>query len=175
MRKNIIIAASGLLTSLLILKIYIDSRPDYGIKSRWKKLLLHNLVPDNVPKISVKDALAKKEFVLFLDARSKEEYNISHIEGARFVGYREFRLEALNDVPKNQPLIAYCSIGKRSGEVGQKLMEAGYKNVQNLYGGVFEWVNSGYPVIDSEGKPTNKVQAYSKLWSKWLTRGEKVY
>jgi rhodanese-related sulfurtransferase len=175
MQKKVIITASGLLATLLFLKIYIDTLPDYGIKSRWKKLLLHNAVTDDVPKISVQDAQAKKEEALFLDTRSKEEYNVSHIEGARFVGYREFNLATLEGIPKSQPVITYCSIGKRSGEIGRKLIEAGYKNVHNLYGGLFEWINQGHLVVDTANTPTEKVHPFDRTWGKWLEKGDKVY
>ena len=46
----------------------------------------------------------------------------------------------------------YCSIGKRSEKVTQKLKKAGYNNVSNLYGGIFEWVNQGNEVVDTNNK-----------------------
>ena len=54
-------------------------------------------------------------------------------------------------------------------------MQAGYSNVKNLYGGIFEWKNEGHPVYDSEGKETEKVHAFSKHWGKLLKEGKKVY
>lgn len=162
------------MATLLTLKLITDRMPDYGIKRGWKKLVLHILVPDEVPKISVSRAQAIKDSVIFLDTRSTEEYTISHIEGARFVGYNEFDAASLKDIPKDQAIITYCSIGKRSGEIGKKLIAAGYQTVQNLYGGVFEWVNNGYKVVNAKEKPTEKVHIFSKYWSKWLERGEKV-
>lgn len=149
--------------------------PDYGIQSWWKKLLLQTIVPADVQKISVLDAAANRENALFLDTRAKEEFKVSHIEGARYVGYNEFNLDNLKNIPKEQPIITYCSIGKRSGEVGKKLRDAGYTNVQNLYGGIFEWINKGYPVVDAENQPTKKVHAYNKLWGAWLKKSDKVY
>ncbi|RYF52680.1 MAG: rhodanese-like domain-containing protein, partial [Cytophagaceae bacterium] len=35
--------------------------------------------------------------------------------------------------------------------------------------------NQGNPVVDSTGKPTRRVHAYSRTWGIWLNRGEKVY
>ena len=54
-------------------------------------------------------------------------------------------------------------------------MKAGYTNVYNLYGGIFEWKNKNFIVIDSEEKETNKVHTYNRDWSKWLKKGEKVF
>lgn len=117
----------------------------------------------------------KEKTPFFFDTRAKEEFKVSHIAGARFAGYKEFTLDSMKDIPKEQPIILYCSIGKRSGEIGEKLIDAGYTNVQNLYGGIFEWINKGYPVVDTENKPTNKIHAYNKIWGAWLKKGNKVY
>ena len=57
----------------------------------------------------------------------------------------------------------------------EKLKAAGYRNVRNLYGSIFEWVNQDNPVVDNQGKPTQKVHAYSRTWGVWLNKGEKVY
>lgn len=143
--------------------------------SVWKRLILQKLVTDKVPKVSAREAHAAKATVLFLDTRSKDEYNISHIEGARLIEYPHFSLHAVGDLSKEQPLIVYCSIGKRSGEIGEKLLSAGFTHVKNLYGGLFEWINQGYGVVDAEGRETDQVHTYSQSWGNWLKRGKKVY
>lgn len=111
---------------------------------------------------------------LLLDIRSLAEYKVSHLKGARLAAYDDFDVSQLKDVPKETPVIVYCSVGYRSEKVGEQLQQAGYDNVQNLYGGIFGWVNQGYPVYNKSGK-TNKVHAYSKTWGIWLQEGEKVY
>lgn len=138
------------------------------------KILLNTLYKKNVPLISCKEA-RETDAALYLDTRTRQEFKVSHIPGARWVGYEEFSLDRVKDIDKQAPLIVYCSIGVRSEKVGHQLKEAGYTNVQNLYGSIFEWVNQGYPVVDMKGKPTNKVHAYSRAWGVWLQRGEKVY
>lgn len=111
---------------------------------------------------------------LLLDTRQQEEYNVSHLAGAKLVDYESFQAEQLQQVPKDTPIILYCSVGYRSERVGEELKAAGYTNVRHLYGGLFEWVNQGQPVYNSKGK-TNKVHAYSRSWGIWLQKGEKVY
>jgi hypothetical protein len=76
---------------------------------------------------------------------------------------------------KSIPLVVYCSVGVLSEDIGEKLEALGYTNVKNLYGGIFEWKNKGYPVIDNNGKDTRKVHAYNKRWGQLLTNAEKVY
>ena len=53
--------------------------------------------------------------------------------------------------------------------------KAGYTNVFNLYGGIFEWKNNDFQVVDTLGKSTEKVHAFNKSWEKWLKKVEKVY
>jgi rhodanese-related sulfurtransferase len=106
---------------------------------------------------------------IFLDAREIEEYNISHIPQARYIGYNSFDIKSIKDIPKNKQIIVYCSIGYRSEKIGEKLMKAGYLHVYNLYGSIFEWANRSLPLLDKSGKRTNLVHTYNKQWSKFVT------
>ena len=137
------------------------------------KQMLDTLLKHTVKEISPQDAANKKK-AIFLDARKLDEYNVSHISRAIRVGYSDFSLDKLPVVKKNTPIIVYCSVGYRSEKVSEKLLAAGYTNVQNLYGGIFEWVNEGKPVEDSTG-PTPNVHAFNKDWGKWLQKGTKKY
>jgi len=117
------------------------------------------------------------ENVIILDTRSYEEYKISHINEAIYVGYDDFKISDFkNQFPdKQQHYVVYCSIGVRSEDVGLQLKAAGYENVQNLFGGIFEWKNHNYPVFDLQNKVTDSIHAYSKKWGAYLKRGIKVY
>ncbi|WP_297794049.1 rhodanese-like domain-containing protein [uncultured Eudoraea sp.] len=131
---------------------------------------------ESVPYISVADMQNLSNHVI-LDARELEEFKVSHLKNAVWIGYDDFKLENVvkNYSDKNLNFIVYCSIGVRSENIGEKLLEAGYLNTRNLYGGIFEWTNQGYPVYNAQGKETKKVHAYGKLWGKYLTKAEKVY
>ena len=100
---------------------------------------------------------------------------MSHLPNARWVGYDDFALDRVKDIPKAANVVTYCSVGYRSDKIGDKLKAAGYGNVHNLYGSLFEWVNQGNPVVDNTGKPTSRVHAFSRSWGIWLKKGEKVY
>lgn len=144
------------------------------INSKAYATMLDALYKKTVPLMSV-ETLQKQPGAILLDTRTKEEYNVSHLPGARWVGYDEFELNRVANVPKDGNIVVYCSVGYRSEKVGEKLLAAGYQHVHNLYGSLFEWVNEGNPVVDGQGKPTQRVHAYSRLWGIWLKRGEKVY
>lgn len=131
---------------------------------------------NTVTYISV-DELKSLNGVALLDTRKKEEYIISKIENAIWVGHKKFRIDSVQKIipNKNTPIIVYCSIGVRSENIGEKLLQAGYSNVKNLYGGIFEWKNKGNPVFDNQNNQTEKVHAFSKHWGKLLTNAEKIY
>jgi len=131
----------------------------------------------SIPYISVQELAMQNTEVFILDAREFSEYNVSHLKKAVFVGYNNFNtdtvLKTIKD--KNQKIVVYCSLGIRSEDIAEQLKKAGYTNVYNLYGGIFEWKNNDFPVFDTNEKETEKIHAFSKQWSKWLTKGKKVY
>lgn len=131
----------------------------------------------NVPYISVETLAMLKSDAILLDAREQKEYDVSHLEDAVYVGYNKFNLKkTIPKLPKdkNTKIVVYCSLGIRSETVAHKLINAGYTNVYNLYGGIFKWKNSDFQVVDTLGQPTEKVHAFDKKWGKWLKKGEKV-
>jgi rhodanese-related sulfurtransferase len=134
---------------------------------------INKILQRDVKEVKAAEA-AKVNKTLFLDTRTPEEYKVSHIKNARFENYEDFNVSSLASVPRDTPIIVYCAVGYRSEKVTKKLTDAGFKNVTNLYGGIFEWVNNGYPVVDSNG-PTKKVHAYNKIWGRWLVNADKVY
>ncbi len=141
------------------------------------KHLLQKYNTESIPYISVNQLLKQQEKVVLLDAREKKEFEISHLKNTYFVGYTNFSLkETLKKIPnKKSKIVVYCSLGIRSEDIAEKLKVAGYTNILNLYGGIFEWKNKGNPVFDSNEKATDNIDVFSKEWSKWLLKGTKVY
>lgn len=109
-----------------------------------------------------------------IDTREQEEYDISHIPGAHYASYSDFDIEPYLDLPRDTTVVVYCSIGYRSEKIGEKLQKAGFENVYNLYGSLFEWANQGYEMEDQDGKTTNTVHTYNKQWSKWVNDDGKI-
>ena len=129
----------------------------------------------SVPYIEASSFLAEQPCLIF-DTREKEEYMVSHIPGALWVGYSTFEMDSLKrHYPKDTTIVVYCSVGIRSENIGEELIEHGFTDVHNLYGGIFEWKNLGRPVVDSLGNDTENVHAYSKYWGHLLTQANKVY
>ena len=101
---------------------------------------LKSLNNESVPYIQG-DALFGMHHITLLDARELEEFEVSHLKDAIWVGAKAFKTDSVSAIikDKNTAIVVYCSIGVRSEKIGEKLIAAGYTNVKNLYGGIFEW------------------------------------
>jgi len=134
---------------------------------------------NNVPYISATELrmLQAQENVIIIDSREQKEFDVSHISSAIFVGYDHFSMEEFSEtIPeKDTPIVVYCTLGIRSEITADKLVKAGYTNVRNLYGGICEWKNKDFKVIDSTNTETQNVHTFNKQWSKWLLHGKQVY
>ncbi len=122
----------------------------------------------SVPVIDAEELLPIKDEVYIFDAREKEEYQLSHIPGAKYIGYNSIDWSVLENVPKEADIVVYCSIGYRSEKVAEKIRDKGFDKVKNLYGSIFEWANRGYELEDKNGQSTKSIHTYNKKWSKWV-------
>ena len=104
---------------------------------------------------------------LLLDARTLEEYRVSHLLNAKPVPNN---LQDLIDggIDLATPIVVYCSVGYRSAAIARRLQAIGYQNVFNLNGSIFQWVNENRSVY-REGKKVNKVHPYDKFWQYLLS------
>ena len=152
----------------LLLVLTISARPD--------KLFIasQELIQKTVPIVSTEKLAQeidgeKNVSVVLLDTREKNEYEVSHLARARWVGYKGFKLESVKDLEKDAEIVVYCSIGYRSEKVGEKLKAAGFTNVRNLFAGIFAWANEGRYMENKDGVKTQAVHGYDEEWSKYLS------
>lgn len=161
---------------LILLAVFlVASSPLFFGQARNKayRIMLGGLLKHTVPEIDIPSALQTEGAVL-LDTREPGEYEVSHIEGALNVGFDHFDLQSVAHIPKDTPVIVYCSVGFRSEKIAEKMIGNGFTAVSNLYGGIFEWVNEGHTVV-CNGAPTSRVHAFDRIWGIWLRRGDRVY
>lgn len=140
--------------------------------------MLKSVYSHTVPviKSSVLDSLMNNDQKpILLDIRSKEEFEVSHLNDARFIDYDHFRKEEVKNLLKSMPVVVYCSVGYRSEKIGEELQEMGFKDVRNLYGGIFLWKNEGFQVVNKNNLPTDSVHTYNKTWAVWLDKAIKVF
>lgn len=126
---------------------------------------IHREFPD-VPRMQTSELAdlldkSKGQRPLLLDVRTKAEFDVSHLAGAT-------RVEPGADVskltlPKDKPIVTYCSVGYRSAAMAKKLRDHGYTHVTNLEGSIFRWANENRPLVH-DGQPTDKVHPYNAVW-----------
>ena len=104
---------------------------------------------------------------VLLDVRTEDEWNVSHLPGARRVEPNASSEKATAGMPKETPIVTYCAVGYRSGALATKLRAAGFTSVRNLEGSIFQWANEHRPLV-REDEPVTIVHPYSSLWGRLL-------
>src|SRR4030042_4970879 len=92
--------------------------------------------------------LQKKEPIVLLDIREKEEIALGYIEGATFLlqGLLGEKVETL--LPdKNVSVVVYCAGGIRSLAAAKLMREKGYSRVFSMAKGIDGWRAAGYEVL----------------------------
>lgn len=160
---------------ILLLGLMLIAIACFGqVRSSAFRMMLRGLLKHSVPEIGVQEAAHDSASLVFLDAREPQEFAVSHLKGAIFAGYEHFELAQLPPLDRSKHIVVYCSVGYRSEKITEKLNAAGFTHVSNLYGGIFEWVNQGFPVYNAAG-PTQEVHGFDHTWGVWLRKGKKVY
>ncbi len=104
---------------------------------------------------------------ILIDVRSADEFAVSHLRGARRLDPKAENLLSLNDLPRDTPVVTYCSVGIRSSAMARRLLRAGFTNVANLDGSIFAWANEGRTVYRRD-QPVSEVHPYNALWGRLL-------
>ena len=104
---------------------------------------------------------------LLLDVRTPEEWKVSHLSGARHAEPKAAVESVTAGISKETPIVTYCAVGYRSAEMAKRLRAAGFTNVHNLEGSIFEWANEHRPLV-RDGQPVSIVHPYDALWGRLL-------
>lgn len=126
----------------------------------------------SVPSVTT-DSLAHRladetaDRLVLLDARSPEEYAVSHLPGARRIDPTATRFPELDSLSRSTPIVVYCSVGYRSARVAKRLRQQGFVDVTNLAGSIFRWANDGHRVVRN-GVPVSAVHPYNQVWGALL-------
>jgi len=103
---------------------------------------------------------------VILDARTQEEFLVSHLGGAiRIDPYRPI-LRPIRSFPKDTAIVVYSSVGYRGARLADFLARQGYGNVVVLDGSIFQWANEGRTVVRDD-RPAKQVHPYDGRWG-WL-------
>jgi adenylyltransferase/sulfurtransferase len=108
------------------------------------KAVVEAAVVDGIPQISVEELKRKldaKEDVFVLDVREPHEVPIANLGAPLIpVGELEKRVGELA-AQKDREIVVHCRSGSRSQKAALILKNAGFKNVENLAGGILAWAD----------------------------------
>ena len=100
---------------------------------------------------------------LLLDARTRVEYQVSHLRDAVSDDATRPSLRPLRGHATNDPIVVYGSVGYRGARLAHWLGSQGFTNVRNLSGGIFLWANEDRPVF-RDTRPVGEVHPYDRRW-----------
>jgi rhodanese-related sulfurtransferase len=141
-----------------------------GIVYRFRTWKLTRTI--DVPKMDWTELSRRQGEVTVVDARDPHEYAVSHLAGSLNIPYKQVRADPaiLQQVPKDRPVVTYCTIGWRSGMVASKLIQAGYSDVYNLKGSLIHWFNMGGTVVKDDGEEVQRIHPFNDDWARYITR-----
>ncbi len=94
--------------------------------------MVRHLSPERV------ESMARSGQALVVDVREGSEYRTGHIPRSKHISLGQL-LQRLREVPKDKTVVVVCRSGSRSSRAVEMLMEAGYRNVYNMSGGMQRW------------------------------------
>ena len=154
----------GILAISLVLPIGCIEAEDTGSNIAKVDALYRKSKLDfpQVPDISAAELIEKMktEKIILVDGREEAERRVSMIPGA--ISVLDFEDDI--DTYAGAAVVAYCTIGDRSGHYTQELRARGI-DAYNLKGGVLAWSHSGGTFVDGRGVETNRVHVYGPKWN----------
>ena len=100
------------------------------------------------------------EKIILVDVRSPQERAVSIIPGAISIAEFESNIEQYHQ--NNSLLVAYCTIGYRSGKYAARLSKQGIK-ILNLEGSLLAWSHIQGELVNKTGS-TKKVHVFGRQW-----------
>ncbi|HUY90812.1 MAG TPA: rhodanese-like domain-containing protein [Pirellulales bacterium] len=115
----------------------------------------------SIPEISAAELLERRREsrLAIVDVRKPHEQAVSMIPGA--ISQAEF--EARKDEFRDAPVVAYCTLGFRSGKFVAQLRAEGF-DACNLRGAILAWTHARQPLVDAQGE-TRRVHVYGRKWN----------
>lgn len=145
-------------STVCIMSLTVSSNTETDLQA--KILIKFGELTNNLDiEITSSDELLKldKSDYILIDVRSKEEQEISMLPNA----VTSINFEKNIKKFKGKKLIAYCTIGYRSGQFADKYKKL---KIANLKDGLLAWSHNGGKFMKN-GRETKKVHTYSKKWN----------
>ena len=99
----------------------------------------NNASYEQISQEEAKNIMDTRTDYVIIDARTEEEFESGHIEGAILIPEYEIAQKAPSLIPQKDTLIlVYCRSGRRSKIASEELVKLGYTNVKE-FGGIIDW------------------------------------
>ena len=86
-----------------------------------------------------KERIDSGDEIVIVDVRTTEEYGETHIGNAINIPLESIGMEKPEQLPDVEAeIMVYCRSGVRSKKAARKLLEMGYKNIEDI-GGIIDW------------------------------------
>jgi rhodanese-related sulfurtransferase len=115
-------------------------------------------VPEVTPEEAMK--LVQEGQAVLVDVRPAAERRVSGLPAA--ISSSQFLRSP--DSYRGKTIIAYDTVGYRSGLFAEKLRKEG-RCIANLQGGLLGWLHAGGKVYDENGSETRRVHVYGCIWN----------
>jgi rhodanese-related sulfurtransferase len=84
---------------------------------------------------------------IIIDVRTAGEFSGGHLPSAVNMDYYSSDFKSnIGKLDRNKDYLVYCQTGIRSTAATQIMADLDFVNVDNLIGGIAQWLNAGYPV-----------------------------
>jgi rhodanese-related sulfurtransferase len=98
------------------------------------------------PEISPQEAHQKYlQGAFLLDVREQEEWDEYHVPNTTHIPLGELG-QRLAELPRDKEIVVVCRTGNRSQEGRDILLNAGFKQVTSMTGGVSQWETLNFPI-----------------------------
>lgn len=162
-KQSLIIVAWILVFSVTVLgcqntEIHSDAAKRQKIMAMYRNYAQEFPLIEGISVEELQRLQRQAKNIVIVDVRSPKEQAISQIPGA--ITVEEFESD-LKQYAQNT-VIAYCTIGYRSGRYAEKWRQQGVK-ILNLEGSLLAWSHIQGKLIDANGM-TNKVHVFGRQW-----------
>ena len=150
------------LSALILLNVLIFAGCSQTTTPTTSNPVTTSTSKSDVPTINVADAFnliqqntSNPNFVI-LDVRTEDEFNTGYIAGATNIDYHAADFQTnVGKLDRNKQYLVYCASGIRGASATQIMLNLGFKQVQNIAGGIAVWIQAGYPVTTPTITPTS--------------------
>jgi rhodanese-related sulfurtransferase len=93
---------------------------------------------ERITAATLAEQLGEADAPLLVDVRSEHEWDEGRIEGSVNVPLGRLP-DRLSELPRDRPLVVYCSSGYRSSIAASIMLRRGFAGIADLVGGLDAW------------------------------------